>query len=466
MDLTLYNTLHHKKEEFVPMEEGKAGLYSCGPTVYSYQHLGNMRAFVMWDFLRRILEYNGFEVNHVINITDVGHLTDDADQGEDKMEQGARREGKTVWELAEYYTKVFKQDLASLNVLAPTTWCVATEHIKEQIDMIKRIEEQGFAYQTSDGIYFDTSKLDDYGKLVKNFDPEKLDVGSRVEFGEKKHPTDFALWKFSPEDEQRQMEWMSPWGKGFPGWHIECTAMGCKYLGKTFDIHTGGIEHIPVHHTNEIAQAQAAFGDDHVRYWLHNEWLLLGKDKFSKSLGHTLRVQDIVEKDFDPLDYRYFLALTNYRKPAKFSLEALESARTARRRLTERVIELKESVGVPAAAPSEQGLAFQRRFVGAINDDLNVPEALALAHELLKSDVGDAEKLSLLIDWDRVFGFRLKQVRAEEIVVPDDVQSLVDEREAARKAKDFEKSDRLRDELSQRGWSVSDTPEGPVVKPE
>lgn len=458
----LYNTLTRTKEEFTPAKKGEASFYACGPTVYHYAHLGNLRAYVFMDLLRRTLEYSGLSVNLVVNITDVGHLTDDADQGEDKMEKGARREGKSVWDIAAHYTTAFMEDIDRLNIKQPATWCKATDHIKEQIAMIERIEENGYAYSTSDGVYFDTSKLSDYGKLVANFDPKALAAGTRVEMGEKRNVTDFALWKFSPEDEQRQMEWDSPWGKGFPGWHIECTAMACMYLGEVFDIHTGGIDHIPVHHTNEIAQAQGAFGKDHVRYWLHNEFLVTDGGKMAKSKGDFLRLASVIKQGLDSLDYRYFCLLTHYRKPLTFSWDALSAAATARKRLTKRVAELKESAP-PAGAPSEERISFQARFSQAIYDDVNTPQALALVHNMLRSELSDDEKLALLLDWDAVLGLRLASATTHA-EVPKDVQALVDLREQARADKDWERADALREEILEKGYTVSDSAHGPTVE--
>lgn len=462
MSFRFYNTLTRKKEEFKPLKDGEVGLYSCGPTVYWYQHLGNMRAYVLWDLLKRSLQYGGFKVHHVVNITDVGHLTDDGDEGDDKMEIAAKKEGKTVWDIAKYYTEVFMKDIKALNILEPDVWCRATDHIQEQIDMITQMEKNGFTYETSDGVYFDTSKLDDYGKLAGNFDAEKLKGGSRVDLGEKKNKTDFALWKFCAED-NRQMEWDSPWGKGFPGWHIECTAMGCKYLGDTFDIHTGGEEHIPVHHTNEIAQAQGAMGHDHVRVWLHNGWLMLEGDKFSKSLGHSVRVSDLKEKGFEPMDFRYFLLQAHYHRPQTFTWEALEASKTARDRLMQKIIDFKD-MQTPSEL-SDERMAFQSRFVERIQDDLDIPGALGVLHEMLKSDLSAHEKLSLALDWDQVFGLGLKHAHRPQVDVPPDIQALLDERKNARDEKNYQRSDEIRDQLLELGWVVSDGPDGQKIEP-
>lgn len=462
MPITFYNSLTRTKEEFTPRIPGKVGCYACGPTVYNYAHLGNLRAYVFMDVMHRVLRYSGLDVNLVVNITDVGHLTDDADQGEDKMEKGAKREGKSVWDIAAYYTAAFMDDIAALNIKSPRTWCKATDHIVEQITMIKQIEKNGYAYTTSDGVYFDTSKLYDYGKLIPNFKPEALDAGRRVEMGDKRNPTDFALWKFSSPEDKRQMEWESPWGRGFPGWHIECTAMACKYLGEKFDIHTGGIDHIPVHHTNEIAQAQGAFGADHVKYWLHNEFLVTEGEKMAKSKGDFLRLASIIERGFSALDYRYFCLLTHYRKPLTFSWDGLTAARTARERLTDRIVLLKTSAP-PPGIPSQERLSWQAKFTKAAYDDINTPQALALTYDMLRSNLSDGEKLALALDWDQVLGLRLAAAQKEETSIPEEVHTLVDKREQARKSKDWARADALRDEISSHGFQVSDGADGPRV---
>ena len=325
MTLYLFNTLGRQKQEFIPIKKGKVGLYTCGPTVYDYAHIGNLRSFIFEDILKRVLQYNNFKVKHAMNITDVGHLVSDSDEGEDKMEKGSRRTGKTAWEIAKFYTLSFKKDLADLNVISPAVLCKATDHIKEQIALIKKLEKKGFTYQTVDGIYFDTSKLNDYGKLA-DLQHQELKAGIRVDLGGKKNSSDFALWKFSPKHEKRQMEWKSPWGVGFPGWHIECSAMSVKYLGQPFDIHCGGIDHVPVHHTNEIAQSEAATGKPMANFWLHNEFLNLKDAKMSKSGENFITLPSLIEKGYSPLAYRYFLLQAHYRKQLIFSFEALTAA--------------------------------------------------------------------------------------------------------------------------------------------
>lgn len=458
--MKLFNTLTQEKQEFTPIQE-TVRMYSCGPTVYHYAHLGNLRSYVFMDILRRTLEYIGHEVNLVVNITDVGHLTDDADQGEDKMEKGAKRTGKSVWDVAEYYTNAFMDDIHSLNIKQPSKWTKATDYIQEQIDLVKKIEANGFTYTTSDGVYFDTSKLKNYGELIPGFNPDALEGGKRIDLGEKKNKTDFALWKLSKEDESRQMEWDSPWGKGFPGWHVECTAMGCKELGEQFDIHTGGMDHITVHHTNEIAQARGAFGHNHAKFWMHNEFLLDKTGKMSKSKGDFLRLKTIVDKGYHPLDYRYFCLTTHYRKPLTFSFEALDAAKNAREKLTNAVIDLKENTQLTTNTMSEERIDLQSRFALALNDDLNTAQALAVVHETLKSKLSDEDKLSLLLDWNQVLGLNLHKAARDS--VPQEVQELVDKREVARKNKNWELADSIRDELKDLGWEVSDTDSGSVV---
>src|SRR3989338_2131329 len=363
--LLLYNTLGRKKQEFKPIKKGIVGLYTCGPTVYSYAHIGNLRTYIFEDILKRVLIENGYKVKHVMNITDVGHLTSDADTGDDKVEKSAKEQKKTVWDIAGFYTKVFQEDIAKLHILDPDIWCRATDHIKEQIELIKKLEKKGLTYKTSDGIYFDTSKFKDYG-ILGNIKAEGLKAGVRVEIGEKKNPTDFALWKFSPKDSKRQMEWKSPWGTGFPGWHIECSAMSMKYLGETFDIHCGGIDHVPVHHTNEIAQSEAATGKSFVKYWAHGAFLLLEKEKMAKSGGNFITLQTLIERGYDPLDYRYFCFTAHYRSELKFSFDALTSCRAAFNILKEKYLEFRKK---KSAVNKKDHLVviYVKKFESAIN---------------------------------------------------------------------------------------------------
>ena len=364
--IKLYNTLSRRKEIFKPIKKGFVGIYTCGPTVYWYQHIGNLRSYIFADVLKRVFLYDKYKVKHVINVTDVGHLTSDADEGEDKMEKAVLREHKKAEVIANFYWQEFKNDFKKLNIAEPNIWCKATQHIKEQIKLIKKLEKKGVTYKTSDGIYFDTSKLKDYGKLAK-LNKQGLEAGKRIEIGEKKNITDFALWKFSPLMNangkllpKRQQEWESPWGVGFPGWHIECSAMSMKYLGEHIDIHTGGIDHIPVHHTNEIAQSETATGKKFVNYWLHGDFLNFKGKKISKSTGGLYTISELQEKGFNPLAFRYLTFITHYRDPLNFSLESLQSAQDAYNRLKNIISELKNDKRISRK--------YLKQFNSAIND--------------------------------------------------------------------------------------------------
>ncbi len=467
MDIILFNTLGRQKQVFTPITPGKAGLYTCGPTVYDYQHIGNFRTFLFEDLLKRVLFYNGYDVTHIMNITDVGHLVSDADEGEDKMEKGSARTGKTVWEIAEYYTQFFLDDAKALNLIPPTRYTKATEYIQEQIDMIKCLDDKGYTYVTSDGVYFDTSKLSDYGKLA-NLDIEGLEEGSRIQFStEKKNKTDFALWKFSPKEGKRQMEWDSPWGKGFPGWHIECSAMSRKYLGDTFDIHCGGIDHVPIHHTNEIAQSETCTGKPFAHYWMHGAFLEEESGKMSKSKGEFLRVETLIKHGYTPLDYRYLCLGTHYRKRLLFSWEILEQAKTAMTRLKQNIQQIRDDAKKnfderDASMPEGE----RDKFLEAVNDDLNMPQALAVLWGVVRNDkLTSIEKKNLINDFNRVLGLDLdKDIEAGNTNVPAEIMELVEKRIAAKKAKDFKKADVLRDELKSLGWEVVDKKDGVEVK--
>ncbi|MDX1417525.1 MAG: cysteine--tRNA ligase [Candidatus Promineifilaceae bacterium] len=455
MDLYLYDTYTRSVRLFEPLDSARVGIYACGLTVYDYAHIGNLRSYIFEDTLRRVLEFNGFRVKQVINITDVGHLVSDADEGEDKMEKGSRRTGMTAWEIAEMYTRAFQEDFRRLNILEPTIWCKATDHITEQIELIQCIEEKGYSYRTSDGIYFDTSKTVDYGYLAR-LDIEGLQAGSRVDIGEKRNTTDFALWKFSPQDEQRQMEWDSPWGIGFPGWHIECSAMAAKYLGPFFDIHCGGEDHIPVHHTNEIAQSQACYGTNLANFWMHGYFLNLKGKKMAKSRGDFLTVQKLIEQGIDPLAYRYFCLNGHYRSKMAFSWDSLEGAATALNRLRHAVYELGEA----STFDPEMVAAFRER----INNDLNLPRALALTWELLRSELPDSVKKATILIFDNVLGLGLMEWSPAVDVVPDEIRDLVDQRNEARAQKQWQFADELREKIVAAGYELEDTPEGTRIK--
>ncbi|MBI5037187.1 MAG: cysteine--tRNA ligase [Candidatus Kerfeldbacteria bacterium] len=454
MALQLFNTLSRKKETFSPLHDAEVGLYTCGPTVYNFAHIGNLRTYVFEDILKRTLVANGYTVNHVMNITDVGHLTDDADDGEDKMEKSAAAQKKSVWDIAQYYTDAFKQNMQDLNILEPNIWAKATDHIPEQIKWVQKLEKKGFTYHTSDGIYFNTSKLADYGKLTGQ-KLNELREGARVEKNdEKRHPTDFALWKFSPAGQKRQMEWDSPWGIGFPGWHLECSVMASKYLGEQFDIHCGGIDHIPIHHTNEIAQTEAVTGKQFVKYWIHGEFLVQKDAKMAKSAGNFITLETLKEKNISPLAYRYFVLGTHYRKPLTFSWEAL----TAAQNVYENLLSLTADLGGPKIGCAE----FEQKFMNAINDDLNTPQALAVVWNLLKSDYPNSAKKASLLKFDEVLGLSLKD--AKPIEVPDEVRDLAQQRATLRTKKDFAGADALRDQITKAGFRVDDTPAGSVIK--
>jgi cysteinyl-tRNA synthetase len=500
MPLQIFNSLNHRLEEFKPIKKKTVGLYTCGPTVYNYAHIGNLRTYVFEDVLKRIIITNGYKVKHVINITDVGHLTSDADEGEDKMEKGSRREGKTAWELANFYITAFEQDLSDLNVIPPDIWCRATEHIEEQINLIKKLEKNGFTYQTADGIYFNTSKFPNYGKMA-NLKNQTIKAGLRVDLGDKKNPTDFALWKFSSPEIKRQMEWKSPWGTGFPGWHIECSAMSTKYLGQPFDIHCGGIDHIPVHHINEIAQSEAAIGKPLANYWLHGEFLIIsalkcpkcnqefteekptahtttnlvhymkkcqfcgepiGHLKMSKSENNFITLQTISNKGLSALAYRYFLLQTHYRKQLNFSFEALQAAANGYERLKQIVASLRTET--KNTKETENTKKYYSQFKDYINDDLNTPQALALAWKIVdKKELATAEKLWLIKKFDEVFGLKLDTTTQPE-KLPAKILTTINERNIARTQKNWTKSDELRKVLENLGYTVEDTPAGTKVK--
>jgi cysteinyl-tRNA synthetase len=430
-------------------------MYTCGPTVYDYAHIGNLRTYIFEDTLRRVLEFNGYKVKHVMNITDVGHLTSDADTGEDRMEKGARRTGKSAWEIAEIYTEEFKKDLRRLNILEPTIWCKATDHIQDQIEFIKCIERKGFTYRTSDGIYFDTSKLPDYGYLAR-LDIEGLQAGARIEIGEKRHPTDFALWKFSPPDQKRQMEWDSPWGVGFPGWHIECSAMSAKYLGPFFDIHCGGEDHISVHHTNEIAQTQACFGTRLANFWMHGYFLLIDESRMGKSAGNFLRLQTLIDRGYDPLAWRYFCLNAHYRAKLNFNWEGLDGAARSLDRLRTAVYEW----GQPGVV--DEG--YLEKFTEMVNDDLNMPRAMAVVWDLVRSDLPASTKKATVLVFDKVLGLRLEEWQPEEEVIPQEILDLVEKRQQARAEKRWQEADALRQQVVAAGYEIEDTPQSPRVR--
>lgn len=456
--IRIYNTKSKEIENFESLQEGIVGIYSCGPTVYHCAHIGNLRAYVFADILRRTFISAGYTVNHIINITDVGHMVGDGDDGQDKLEKGAARIGKNVWEVAKMYTDAFMQDIEALNI--PTnayTFPRATDHIREQIGLISALEISGHTYTITDGVYFDTSTFPAYASFA-HLDIKGLQSGARVEENtEKKNITDFALWKFSPEGEQRQMEWDSPWGRGFPGWHIECSAMSMKYLGEHFDIHTGGIDHIPVHHTNEIAQSECATGQPYVNYWMHVNFLNDTTGKMSKSNDDFLTLALLQQKGYSPLAYRYYLLTTHYRAEISFSYDILDGAVAAYHKLITWCATHRTDSGVV----NEE---YNNKFNDVMCNDLNTPQALALIWTLLKDDtVSDSDKYRTILSYDEVLGLKLSEAKKEEVTIPDNVKILLEKRANARLASNWSESDRIRDEISNLGYTVKDGKDGQGV---
>lgn len=454
--LRLYNTLSREKENFVPV--GKTvTMYSCGPTVYNYAHIGNLRTYVFMDIVRRVLRYDGYKLKGVMNITDVGHLLSDGDTGEDKMELAAKKQQKSPYEIAAYYTDVFFKDIAALNIGKPEIIAKATDHIQDMIEYVKKLVELGYGYETSDGIYFDISKFKDYGKLSR-LNLEDQIAGARVEVNdEKRHPADFALWKKAPKE--HIMQWASPWGMGYPGWHIECSAMSRKYLGSLIDIHSGGVDHIPVHHENEIAQSEALEGHKTVNYWLHGEFMLVDGGKMSKSLGNTYTIAQLEEMGYSPLSFRYFCLNTHYRKKLNFTFEGLKAAQTAYNRLLNALYEHKASKNTTDATVIDK---YKTDFQAAIDDDLNIPLALGVLWTMTK-ETPSGDIYALALEFDKVLGLDLNKAAPaakEKIEVPDDIKAIADERFEARKAKNWAESDRLRDLLAEKGYAVLDAKDG------
>ncbi|KKU38088.1 MAG: Cysteine-tRNA ligase [Candidatus Amesbacteria bacterium GW2011_GWA1_46_35] len=450
----------------MPIKKGKVGMYSCGPTVYWNQHIGHMYAYVQWDGLVRLMRYQGWEVKWVMNITDVGHMVADEETGEDKMEKGARREGLTVAQIAKKYTDQFLESLDLLNIQRPDVLCQATEHIAEQIELIGKIEANGFAYKTRTGLVFDTGKFPRYAEFGQ-LNLQDQEAGARVEVDpQKKKPWDFLLWVTNQPN--HVLQWDSPWGRGFPGWHIECTAMSVKYLGERFDIHTGGQEHIPVHHTNEIAQGYGVFRHQTANYWMHNGWLVFDGEKMSKSLGNNILVTDLMEKGFSPLALRYLVLTSHYRKGMNFTWSSLTAAQSALDKLCEFVKNSKtQNLQNSKQTLSKEKLkkldGFRARFVSAVNNDLNFPQGLAVVWEMIKSNIPGLDKLELLLDWDQILGLGLANTQ-EGIKVPEEVTKLVGERESLRKAGKFVEGDKVRMQIEALGFTIKDTATGPVIK--
>lgn len=460
--LKIYNTMIRKKEEFKPLDNKLVTMYSCGPTVYSYAHIGNMRAYIFMDNLRKILKYNGYNIKGVMNITDVGHMTSDADEGEDKMEKAAKETGKSPYDIAKEYTEIFMKDIKRLNIEKPEIIAKVTDHISEMEEYVNRIVENGYGYETSNGIYFDTEKLPSYGELSR-INLEKNKAGARVEVDlEKRSPLDFALWIKSPDN--HIMKWNSKWGMCYPGWHIECSAMSTKYLGEVFDIHTGGVDHIQIHHENEIAQAKGASGKMPANYWMHVEFLQVDSGKMSKSLGNTYTLDILQEKGFEPLAYRYFTYTSHYRNKLNFTFEGINAAKIALNRLREQYAQHENgNNNIDEVILNE----WKTKFLESINDDLNMPLAIAATWEVAKHPKKSKQIAKLLRDFDKVLSLDIdKKLEDEndsdngvEINLPADVIEVLEERKLARLNKDFAKSDELRDRLKELGYTVVDSKE-------
>ena len=468
MEIKLFNTMSRSVEIFKPLEEGKVSMYTCGPTVYHFAHIGNLRTYVSNDILKRMFLANGYEVKHIMNFTDVGHLTSDADTGEDKMEKGSRREGKSVWEIAKYYTDVFLSDIKKLNILPATKYTPATQYIQEQIDLVKKLEDLGYTYKIEgDGIYYDTSKFADYWKLGG----QKLDdlkAGARIEFSDgKKNPSDFALWKFSPKDVKRQMEWDSPWGVGFPGWHIECSAMSLTEIGERMDVHTGGVDHIKVHHTNEIAQVEPVVGHKWVNYWVHMEFLNDLSGKMSKSNGDFLTLSKLEEMGYPAIVYRYFLLMASYRKQITFSYELLDGAKNSYENLVKKVAFVIKNV----SGDFDKNIVneWKKKILETLDNDMNTAGVIVMLQELLKSDESASVKLELIKFFDDVLGLNLvENAKALDVKtnveVSEEITKMAEDRLKAKREKNYALADELRNKISDAGFVVVDTADGFEIK--
>ena len=465
MQITLYNTLTRKKENFVPLEGNEVRIYTCGPTVYSYAHIGNFRSYIFMDNLRRVLEYNGYTLKHVMNITDVGHLESDADEGEDKMEKAARKENKNPYEIAKFYTDIFFRDMGRLHIEKPEIIAKATDHIPEMIEFVKKLVENGYAYETSRAIYFDISKLDKY-PILSNRKLDEQIAGARVEVDpEKRSPYDFAVWIKAPEN--HIMKWESPWGLSYPGWHLECSAMSRKYLGDVFDIHTGGVDHIPTHHENEIAQSKGCTGKIPAKIWMHVEFLQVDGGKMSKSLGNTYTLDNLQEKGIEPLAFKMFCYTAHYRTKLNFTFESAISTQKALNRLREAYLKHEQAPKIQIEEKSIQD--YKERFLQAINDDLNMPLAMGIVWEIARKEIKAREWADLLVELDKVLALDLKNSKdylkeEKTIILPEEIQTMVEQRKIARENKDWAKSDSLREKIEQAGYVVKDTKEGMVIE--
>ncbi len=459
MELSIYNTLTRDKQVFKPIHEKEVKIYTCGPTVYDFAHIGNLRAYLFMDTLRRVLKYNGYRIKHVMNITDVGHLVSDADEGEDKMIKAARREHKDPFKIADFYTNIFLEDMKKLNIDMPDVIARATEHIKVMEEYVKKIIENGYAYETENTIYFDTSKLDKYG-VLSNINAENQIAGARVEFDKnKKNATDFAIWIKAPKN--HLMKWDTFWGECYPGWHLECSAMSNKYLGDEFDIHTGGIDHIPVHHENEIAQGKGYCGKIPAHYWMHVEFLQVDGKKMSKSLNNLYTLKDLKEKGYSPLDYKMFNFASHYRKKINFTWEALDTAKISLKRLKEGLKKHQEG-----NEQIEENVIndYEQKFMEAINDDLNMPLAMSVVWDIVRYPKKSIQLSNLLLKFDEVLGLQLDKDEEFSEEIPNEVQELINKREIARKEKNWDLSDKLREQISLQGYIVKDTKDGAIIE--
>ena len=453
----LYNTLSRKKEIFEPSKDNTVRMYSCGPTVYNYAHIGNLRAYIFMDTLRRVLKYNGYKINGVMNITDVGHLTSDGDTGEDKMEKASKRENKSPYEIAEYYTDWFLKDAKKLNIELPEKLCKATDHIQDMIEFVQGLIDNGMAYEVDGNVYFDVQKLKSYGRL-SGINLDDLKAGARIAVNEqKKSPYDFALWIKAPKN--HIMKWQSPWGVGYPGWHIECSTMSRKYLGDTFDIHTGGVDHIPVHHENELAQTEGYSGKLQARFWMHVEFLQVDGGKMSKSLGNCYRIEELEEKGYSALDYRYFCLNGHYRKKLNFTFDALNASKIARSRLNALLLSHKNG---KETCDNQKLAEYKKQFVDAINDDLNIPYALGVLWTMLKDMPASKDVFDLALEMDKIFGLSFDSLK-EEVAeqkpqedIPQEVKELAEKRAEAKKQKDFALADELRNQIDKLGYLIID----------
>ena len=457
MKIQLYNTLSHSKEEFKPINKEEIRIYSCGPTVYSFAHIGNLRTYVFVDNLRRVLKYNGYNLKHVMNITDVGHLTSDADTGEDKMEKAARKEGKNPYEIAEYYTKYFMEDMKKLDIDMPNIISKATDNIPEMLEMVKEILKNGYAYETSKGIYFDVSKLDKYPVLSNN-SVDGQEAGARIEVDkEKRNPYDFAIWIKAPEN--HMMKWESPWGLSYPGWHLECSAIGRKFLGEHFDIHTGGVDHIPIHHENEISQSKGATGQIPANYWMHSEFLLIDGGKMSKSLGNIYTLKTLEDNGIEPLAFKLFCFSAHYRNKLNFTFDGVKAQVKALERLRDGY---KKHLEGNEEVEEEKIKEYENRFHEAINDDLNMPLAMGVVWEVIREEKKSKKYAELIEKFDEVLGLDLKNYQnyQKEIEIPENIKELIEKRNQARKEKNWEESDKIRDEIQKLGYNIKDTKEG------